>query len=76
MSARAASCAIPASTAPCSSGWRATAVLRGWHVLGVTASPLRGPKGNREFFLHSGPTGRTAGASGALIDRVAAEALA
>jgi NAD+ kinase len=27
-------------------------VLRGWHVLGVTASPLRGPKGNREFFLH------------------------
>ena len=28
------------------------AVLRGWHVLGVTASPLRGPKGNREFFLH------------------------
>ena len=28
------------------------AVLRGWHALSVTASPLRGPKGNREFFVH------------------------
>jgi len=36
------------------------AVLRGWHVLGVTASPLRGPKGNREFFLHVSTQGRTA----------------
>ncbi|MBI4634915.1 MAG: TlyA family RNA methyltransferase [Candidatus Rokubacteria bacterium] len=36
------------------------AVLRGWHVLGVTASPLRGPKGNREFFLHVSTHGRTA----------------
>jgi 23S rRNA (cytidine1920-2'-O)/16S rRNA (cytidine1409-2'-O)-methyltransferase len=36
------------------------AVLRGWHVLGVTASPLRGPKGNREFFLHLSSHGRTA----------------
>ena len=36
------------------------AVLRGWHVLGVTASPLRGPKGNREFFLHLSAHGRTA----------------
>lgn len=36
------------------------AVLRGWHVLGVTASPLRGPKGNREFFLHCSSHGRTA----------------
>jgi 23S rRNA (cytidine1920-2'-O)/16S rRNA (cytidine1409-2'-O)-methyltransferase len=36
------------------------AVLRGWHVLGVTASPLRGPKGNREFFLHLSTHGRTA----------------
>ena len=35
-------------------------VLRGWHVLGVTASPLRGPKGNREFFLHCSSHGRTA----------------
>jgi 23S rRNA (cytidine1920-2'-O)/16S rRNA (cytidine1409-2'-O)-methyltransferase len=34
-------------------------VLRGWHVLGVTASPLRGPKGNREFFLHVSRQGRT-----------------
>ena len=36
------------------------AVLRSWHVLGVTASPLRGPKGNREFFLHISSHGRTA----------------
>jgi 23S rRNA (cytidine1920-2'-O)/16S rRNA (cytidine1409-2'-O)-methyltransferase len=36
------------------------AVLRGWHVRGVTASPLRGPKGNREFFLHLASQGRTA----------------
>lgn len=36
------------------------AVLRGWHVLSVTASPLRGPKGNREFFLHCSSHGRTA----------------
>jgi len=35
-------------------------VLRGWHVLGVTASPLRGPKGNQEFFLHLSTQGRTA----------------
>ncbi len=35
------------------------AVLRGWHVRGVTASPLRGPKGNREFFLHLSTHGRT-----------------
>jgi 23S rRNA (cytidine1920-2'-O)/16S rRNA (cytidine1409-2'-O)-methyltransferase len=35
-------------------------VLRGWHVLGVTASPLRGPKGNHEFFLHLSTQGRTA----------------
>jgi 23S rRNA (cytidine1920-2'-O)/16S rRNA (cytidine1409-2'-O)-methyltransferase len=34
-------------------------ILRGWHVLGVTASPLRGPKGNREFFLHLSMRGRT-----------------
>jgi len=35
-------------------------ILRGWHVLGVTASPLRGPKANREFFLHLSMRGRTA----------------
>lgn len=31
------------------------AVLQGWHVAGLTPSPLRGPKGNREFFLHLSP---------------------
>lgn len=35
------------------------AVLHGWHVLGVAASPLKGPKGNREFFLYLTKTGRT-----------------
>lgn len=35
------------------------AVLHGWHVRGVAASPLTGPKGNREFFLHLTTTGRT-----------------
>lgn len=35
------------------------AVLHSWHVRGVTASPLKGPKGNREFFLHLTKTGRT-----------------
>jgi len=50
-------------------------ILRGWHVLGVTASPLRGPKGNREFFLHLSSHGRTAGNLESLIDR-SVEALA
>jgi 23S rRNA (cytidine1920-2'-O)/16S rRNA (cytidine1409-2'-O)-methyltransferase len=50
-------------------------ILRGWHVLGVTASPLRGPKGNREFFLHLSTHGRTAGNLESLIDR-SVEALA
>src|SRR6266567_509488 len=36
------------------------AVLRGWHIFGVSASPLRGPKGNREFFLHVSSHGKTA----------------
>jgi 23S rRNA (cytidine1920-2'-O)/16S rRNA (cytidine1409-2'-O)-methyltransferase len=44
-------------------------ILRGWHVLGVTASPLRGPKGNREFFLHLSTHGRTAGNLESLITR-------
>jgi 23S rRNA (cytidine1920-2'-O)/16S rRNA (cytidine1409-2'-O)-methyltransferase len=50
-------------------------VLRGWHVLGVTASPLRGPKGNREFFLHVATHGRTAADVETMITR-AVEALA
>src|SRR5919204_3578794 len=50
-------------------------ILRGWHVLGVTASPLRGPKGNREFFLHLSSHGRTAANLESLITRTI-EALA
>jgi 23S rRNA (cytidine1920-2'-O)/16S rRNA (cytidine1409-2'-O)-methyltransferase len=50
-------------------------VLRGWHVLGVSASPLRGPKGNREFFLHTSSQGRTAANIENLINRTV-EALA
>lgn len=50
-------------------------VLRGWHVLGVTASPLRGPKGNREFFLHVSSHGRTAANLESMITRTV-EALA
>lgn len=50
-------------------------VLRGWHVLGVTASPLRGPKGNREFFLHLCTHGRTASNIETMISRTV-EALA
>jgi 23S rRNA (cytidine1920-2'-O)/16S rRNA (cytidine1409-2'-O)-methyltransferase len=52
------------------------AVLRGWHVLSVTASPLRGPKGNREFFLHLSAQGRTAANLESLIERTVVEALA
>jgi 23S rRNA (cytidine1920-2'-O)/16S rRNA (cytidine1409-2'-O)-methyltransferase len=50
-------------------------ILRGWHVLGVTPSPLRGPKGNREFFLHLSTHGRTAGNLETLIEQ-SVEALA
>ena len=50
-------------------------VLRGWHVLGVTASPLKGAKGNREFFLHLSQHGRTASNLEGLIAR-SVEALA
>jgi 23S rRNA (cytidine1920-2'-O)/16S rRNA (cytidine1409-2'-O)-methyltransferase len=50
-------------------------VLRGWHVLGVTASPLRGAKGNREFFLHLSMHGRTAANLENIINRTV-EALA
>jgi 23S rRNA (cytidine1920-2'-O)/16S rRNA (cytidine1409-2'-O)-methyltransferase len=47
------------------------AVLRGWHVLSVTASPLRGAKGNREFFLHLSSHGRTASNLESMIMRAA-----
>ncbi len=50
-------------------------VLRGWHVLSVTASPLQGAKGNREFFLHLASHGRTAPDLESLITRTV-EALA
>jgi 23S rRNA (cytidine1920-2'-O)/16S rRNA (cytidine1409-2'-O)-methyltransferase len=49
-------------------------VLHGWHVRGVTASPLKGPKGNREFFLHLTRAGRTAPDLDALIARAAESA--
>ena len=45
------------------------AVLRGWHVRSVTPSPLRGPKGNREFFLHLASHGRSAVDFEAMIER-------
>jgi 23S rRNA (cytidine1920-2'-O)/16S rRNA (cytidine1409-2'-O)-methyltransferase len=50
--------------------WRLVqgASRHGWPVLGVMASPLRGPKGNREFFLHLGTEGATAGDLDRLIE--------
>lgn len=45
------------------------AVLHGWHVLGVAPSPLRGPKGNREFFLHLSTHGHTAADLETIIER-------
>ncbi len=48
------------------------AVLHGWHARGVAASPLKGPKGNREFFLHLSKTGRTLAELDALIARTVA----
>jgi len=45
------------------------AVLHSWHVRGVAASALLGPKGNREFFLHLTKTGRTLTDLDALIAR-------
>jgi hypothetical protein len=41
-------------------------------VLGATASPLRGPKGNREFFLHLSMHGKTAANIDSIIDRTVA----
>lgn len=49
------------------------AVLHGWHVRGITASPLKGPKGNREFFLLLTKTGRTLTELDVLITQVTAE---
>jgi 23S rRNA (cytidine1920-2'-O)/16S rRNA (cytidine1409-2'-O)-methyltransferase len=49
-------------------------VLHGWHVRGVTASPLKGPKGNREFFLHLTRSGRTTPDLDALIAQAAESA--
>jgi 23S rRNA (cytidine1920-2'-O)/16S rRNA (cytidine1409-2'-O)-methyltransferase len=49
------------------------AVLMGAHARGVAASPLRGPKGNREFFLWLSRTGRTVGDLRTAIARVAEE---
>jgi 23S rRNA (cytidine1920-2'-O)/16S rRNA (cytidine1409-2'-O)-methyltransferase len=49
------------------------AVLHGWHVRGVAASPLRGPKGNREFFLHLTKTGRTLPELRDRLSRIVAE---
>ncbi|OGL16861.1 MAG: hypothetical protein A3G97_08620 [Candidatus Rokubacteria bacterium RIFCSPLOWO2_12_FULL_69_21] len=46
------------------------AILHGWHVLGGAASPLTGPKGNREFFLHLSRRGRTLAELDALIARI------
>ena len=46
-------------------------VLHGWHARGVAISPLKGPKGNREFFLHLTRTGRTAADLDQLIARAA-----
>ncbi len=45
-------------------------ILHGWHVPGLTASPLRGPKGNREFLLYLSRRGRTLSELDALIARV------
>lgn len=49
------------------------AVLSGWHVLGVTRSKLKGPKGNREFFLYLSQRGRTISELDAAIDRAVGE---
>ncbi|MBI2553305.1 MAG: TlyA family RNA methyltransferase [Candidatus Rokubacteria bacterium] len=46
------------------------AILHGWHVLGLAASPLTGPKGNREFFLYLSRGGRTVPELDALIAKV------
>ncbi len=50
------------------------AILHGWHVLGLAASPLTGPKGNREFLLYLSRRGRTVAELDGLIARVTEEA--
>jgi 23S rRNA (cytidine1920-2'-O)/16S rRNA (cytidine1409-2'-O)-methyltransferase len=50
-------------------GW---SVRQGWPVVGVTGSPLRGPKGNREFFLHLAAEGGVGEDPAPLIDRAVA----
>jgi 23S rRNA (cytidine1920-2'-O)/16S rRNA (cytidine1409-2'-O)-methyltransferase len=52
------------------------AVLHGWHVRGVAGSPLKGAKGNREFFLLLTKTGRTLSDLDERIARAAAEDVA
>ena len=47
------------------------AILHGWHVLGLTASPLTGPKGNREFLVYLSRHGRAVAELDSLIARVA-----
>lgn len=49
------------------------AILHGWHVLGLTASPLTGPKGNREFLVHLSRHGRAVAELDSLIARVTEE---
>ena len=52
MSAQAVSCPTRScASAPCSRSQRRAAELN-WHTVGVTASPLPGPSGNVEYFLH------------------------
>ena len=53
--------------------WFAAAALLGWGLAGVVASPLPGPSGNVEFFVHlrqDAPTDDAAGATTApAVDR-------
>ena len=46
-------------------------ILHGWHILGLTASPLAGAKGNLEFFFYVSRHGRTVAELDSLIARVA-----
>jgi len=46
------------------------ALVRGWHVLDVTPSPLKGPKGNREFFFSLSLAGHTPASLESLITKV------
>jgi 23S rRNA (cytidine1920-2'-O)/16S rRNA (cytidine1409-2'-O)-methyltransferase len=46
------------------------ALAQGWGVRAVTTSPLRGPKGNREFFLFLVSDGVMEGSLAEMIERV------